>query len=148
MGEPVTLGPAEDVADLEMKAFSVGPDYIAVAWIGGELYAFDDTCTHAACSLADGELEGATVVCPCHMGQYGLKSGEVLELFGTGFGPTSPAVAAGVVFQNAVPLSNSVALTIGGAPKECPPEASRDRSSAHSASLHLSGFPSLHWLPN
>jgi len=79
MGEPVTLGPADAVADLQMKAFGVGPNYIAVARIGGELYAFDDTCTHAACSLADGELEGATVVCPCHMGQYDLKTGEVLD---------------------------------------------------------------------
>ena len=79
MGEPVTLCPADEVADLEMKAFAVGPDYIAVARIGDDLYAFDDTCTHAACSLADGELEGATVVCPCHMGQYDLKTGEVLD---------------------------------------------------------------------
>jgi len=79
MGEPVTLCPAGEVADLEMKAFSVGPDPIAVARIGDEVYAFDDTCTHAACSLADGELEGATVVCPCHMGQFDLKTGEVLD---------------------------------------------------------------------
>lgn len=79
MGEPVTLCPADEVADLEMKAFSVGPDPIAVARIGDEFYAFDDTCTHAACSLADGDLEGATVVCPCHMGQFDLVTGEVLD---------------------------------------------------------------------
>ena len=79
MGEPVTLCPADEVADLEMKAFSVRPDPIAVARIGDEFYAFDDTCTHAACSLADGALEGVTVVCPCHMGQFDLKTGEVID---------------------------------------------------------------------
>jgi 3-phenylpropionate/trans-cinnamate dioxygenase ferredoxin subunit len=79
MGEPVTLGPADAVPDLQMKAFPVGPNHIAVARVDGELYAFDDTCTHAACSLADGELEGTTVVCPCHMGQFDLKTGEVLD---------------------------------------------------------------------
>src|SRR2546425_4681724 len=79
MAESVTLCPANAVADLQMKAFPVGPDFIAVARVGGELYAFDDTCTHAACSLADGELEGATVVCPCHLGQYDLSTGEVLD---------------------------------------------------------------------
>jgi nitrite reductase/ring-hydroxylating ferredoxin subunit len=79
MGEPVTLCPADEVTDLEMKAFFVGPDPIAVARIGDEFYAFDDTCTHAACSLADGELEGVTVVCPCHMGQFDLKTGEVID---------------------------------------------------------------------
>jgi nitrite reductase/ring-hydroxylating ferredoxin subunit len=62
-----------------MKSFQVGPNQIAVARLDGELYAFDDTCTHAACSLADGELEGPTVVCPCHMGQFDLKTGEVLD---------------------------------------------------------------------
>ena len=79
MGELVTLGPADAVADLQMKAFEVGPKRIVVARVDGELFAFDDTCTHAACSLADGELEDATVVCPCHMGQFDLKTGEVLD---------------------------------------------------------------------
>jgi nitrite reductase/ring-hydroxylating ferredoxin subunit len=79
MGESVTLCPADAVPDQQMKAFPVGPNHIAVARVDGELYAFDDTCTHAACSLADGELEGATVVCPCHMGQFDLKTGEVLD---------------------------------------------------------------------
>jgi nitrite reductase/ring-hydroxylating ferredoxin subunit len=79
MGESVTLGPADAVPDEQMKAFPVGANQIAVARLDGELYAFDDTCTHAACSLADGELEGATVVCPCHMGQFDLKTGEVLD---------------------------------------------------------------------
>jgi len=44
------------------------------------------------------------------------KSGDVLELFGTGFGSTSPAKAAGAVFQGAVALANPVSLTIGGVP--------------------------------
>src|SRR5882724_11540570 len=43
------------------------------------------------------------------------KAGEVLELFGTGFGPTSPAVAPGVVFQGSAPLSNTPTVTIGSA---------------------------------
>lgn len=79
MGELVTLGAAGDVADDQTKAFRAGSAYIAVARINGRLYAFDDTCTHAACSLADGELEGATVVCPCHMGQFDIATGEVLD---------------------------------------------------------------------
>jgi nitrite reductase/ring-hydroxylating ferredoxin subunit len=79
MGELVTLGPADAVPDQQMKVFQVGSKVIAVARVNGELHAFDDTCTHAACSLADGELEDATVVCPCHMGQFDLKTGEVLD---------------------------------------------------------------------
>jgi 3-phenylpropionate/trans-cinnamate dioxygenase ferredoxin subunit len=79
MGELVTLGPADAVPDQQLKVFPVGPKRIAVARINGQLYAFDDECTHAACSLGDGELEGATVVCPCHMGQFDLTTGEVID---------------------------------------------------------------------
>ena len=79
MGEWVPVGDAGSVADGQIKAFQVGHRQIAVARLDGRLFAFDDTCTHAACSLADGELEGATVVCPCHMGQFDLTTGEVLD---------------------------------------------------------------------
>jgi uncharacterized protein (TIGR03437 family) len=43
------------------------------------------------------------------------RAGETIELFGTGFGGTSPAVAPGVVFQGSAPLVTSPTVTIGGA---------------------------------
>jgi len=44
--------------------------------------------------------------------------GEVILLFGTGFGPTTPTVAAGQIFGGAAPLADGTQLhmTIGGAP--------------------------------
>jgi uncharacterized protein (TIGR03437 family) len=44
------------------------------------------------------------------------KPGDVLQLYGTGFGPTDPAVAAGLVFEGAYPLVNNATVTIGGMP--------------------------------
>jgi nitrite reductase/ring-hydroxylating ferredoxin subunit len=52
---------------------------IAIARVDGALYAFGDTCTHQGCSLADGELDGATVTCPCHGSQFNVTNGEVLR---------------------------------------------------------------------
>jgi uncharacterized protein (TIGR03437 family) len=43
-----------------------------------------------------------------------VKKGETVELFGTGFGPTNPAVPAGKVFSGAAPATNPVSLNIGG----------------------------------
>jgi uncharacterized protein (TIGR03437 family) len=43
------------------------------------------------------------------------KPGDVVLLFGTGFGPTNPGVPAGQVFQGAAALANPVAVRIGGA---------------------------------
>jgi uncharacterized protein (TIGR03437 family) len=42
--------------------------------------------------------------------------GEVIELYGTGFGPTAPAVDPSKVFSGAAPTSTPVSVTIGGQP--------------------------------
>jgi uncharacterized protein (TIGR03437 family) len=44
------------------------------------------------------------------------KPGEVIILWGTGFGPANPAVPAGQIFSGANPLANAVTATIGGQP--------------------------------
>jgi nitrite reductase/ring-hydroxylating ferredoxin subunit len=51
---------------------------IAVAKVGGTYYAFDDSCTHQQCSLADGDLAGTTVTCMCHGAEFDVRTGEVL----------------------------------------------------------------------
>lgn len=43
-----------------------------------------------------------------------FTEGEVIVLYGTGFGPTSPAVPKGQVITTAAPLANTQAVTIGG----------------------------------
>jgi nitrite reductase/ring-hydroxylating ferredoxin subunit len=53
---------------------------IAVANVGGMFYAFDDTCTHEQCSLAEGDLAGTTVTCMCHGAEFDVRTGEVLAL--------------------------------------------------------------------
>ena len=42
------------------------------------------------------------------------KAGDIVELFGTGFGPTNPAVAPGRAFSEAAPTINSVKVKING----------------------------------
>ena len=40
------------------------------------------------------------------------KAGDSIALFGTGFGPTNPAVAPGALFSGAAPTTNAVTLSI------------------------------------
>ena len=47
-----------------------------------------------------------------------VKPGETLLLWGTGFGPTSPPVPWGVVFNGAATLTDKVTITVGGTPAE------------------------------
>lgn len=79
MGEFVTVGNASDVRDGEISLLKAAGRPIAVASVGGALYALDDTCTHRGCSLSEGELEGTSVVCPCHGGTFDLATGAVLD---------------------------------------------------------------------
>lgn len=67
-----------DVPPGAITAVDVDGTRIAVANVGGTYYAFDDTCTHAQCSLAEGELAGTTVTCMCHGAEFDVRTGAVL----------------------------------------------------------------------
>ena len=78
MAEFVAVVRADDLREGDMWAFDVQDTKIAVANVGGTFYAFDDTCTHMECSLAQGDLEETTVICSCHGSEFDVTSGEVL----------------------------------------------------------------------
>ena len=44
------------------------------------------------------------------------RAGDIVELFGVGFGPTTPSVLAGQAFSGAAPTKNTVQLAINGTP--------------------------------
>jgi 3-phenylpropionate/trans-cinnamate dioxygenase ferredoxin component len=79
MAEFVAVSGAGDLGEGEMRAFDVRGTKIAVANVGGAFHAFDDTCTHMGCSLAEGDLEETTVICPCHGSEFDVTSGAVLR---------------------------------------------------------------------
>ena len=73
-----TVATVHEVRIGALAAFDVGGTRIAVANVEGTFYAFDDTCTHRGCSLAEGDLEGTTVTCPCHGSQFNVATGAVI----------------------------------------------------------------------
>lgn len=62
-----------------MARIEVDEIAVAIANIEGELYAFDDTCTHEACSLSEGVVGEGIVICPCHKARFDLATGAVLR---------------------------------------------------------------------
>src|SRR5688572_30175763 len=79
MSEFMNVAKSENVAEGEVASFEIGGQRVAVANVEGSFYAFGDICTHAHCSLAEGELEGKTVTCPCHGSQFDVTTGAVLN---------------------------------------------------------------------
>lgn len=75
----VELGEASQIPKGEMKAFSIdGLGEIAVYHVDDEWFATDDVCSHAVASLTEGWLEGCTVICPAHSGEFDIRSGKAL----------------------------------------------------------------------
>jgi 3-phenylpropionate/trans-cinnamate dioxygenase ferredoxin component len=47
--------------------------------VDGEIYAVDEQCTHAQCSLLEGPLQGTVIECPCHLATFDVRTGRVLR---------------------------------------------------------------------
>lgn len=79
MSDFVPVAKVSELEEVEVKQFDVDGQLISIAAVDDQYYAFDDTCTHEHCSLADGDLSGTTIICPCHDGEYDITTGEVLD---------------------------------------------------------------------
>jgi nitrite reductase/ring-hydroxylating ferredoxin subunit len=77
IGEGVTISGGATVPAGEMRAFDVDGAMVAVANVKGDLYAFQDVCTHRGCPLSDGVLDGTSVTCACHGSVFDVVSGDV-----------------------------------------------------------------------
>jgi nitrite reductase/ring-hydroxylating ferredoxin subunit len=51
---------------------------ICLANVDGTLYAIGGECTHMGGPLGEGELDGTTVTCPWHSGEFDVTTGKVL----------------------------------------------------------------------
>jgi uncharacterized protein (TIGR03437 family) len=103
--EVVQGGISSGVFNAELRAFApglftfapVGKAYIAAVHLDGTLIG------------KPGLFGGSVTTRP-------VKSGDVISLFGTGFGPTNPAVPSGRFFSGAAELTGGVTVRFNGVP--------------------------------
>jgi 3-phenylpropionate/trans-cinnamate dioxygenase ferredoxin component len=67
-----------DIPEGEMRAFQVAGEDVNIINVGGTFYAINDECTHAGCSLAEGDLDETTLTCACHGSEFDVTTGDVL----------------------------------------------------------------------
>lgn len=60
-----------------IREFQVEGKTIALANVGGEFHAIDNTCLHRGGPLGEGQLNGKVVTCPWHGWQYDVTTGKV-----------------------------------------------------------------------
>ena len=74
----VKVGQVSDFPNGSLKKVVVGGEDVVVGNVGGKLCAMANKCTHRGGPLNEGELEGSTVTCPWHGGQFDLTTGKVV----------------------------------------------------------------------
>jgi 3-phenylpropionate/trans-cinnamate dioxygenase ferredoxin subunit len=70
-----------ELAEGEHKLVDIGGGIeVAVFFCQSEYRAIEDVCTHDDGPLAEGEVEGCTVICPRHGARFDLRTGAALSL--------------------------------------------------------------------
>jgi uncharacterized protein (TIGR03437 family) len=79
--------------------------------------AFFTVGQYVAALHADGTLVGNSSLAP---GATPAKSGEIIAVYGTGFGPTAPATPSGMIVSSANPLADlsQLSITVGAVPAQ------------------------------
>ena len=73
---------AMKVSDLEegsIAAIDLDGRRILLSKIGGEVYAVSGICTHEETDLGNGFVLEDRIVCPLHLSQFELKTGEAVN---------------------------------------------------------------------
>lgn len=61
-------------------AVEVGGRPVGIAKVNGQWYAFEDCCTHAACSFSgEGGIEDGVLICGCHGAKFDMQTGSPLR---------------------------------------------------------------------
>jgi len=79
MGEFFPAMKSSDLAEGTMAAVDLNGKHILVARIGGMVSAVSGICTHEETDLALGFVLEDRVVCPLHLSQFDLRTGQVMN---------------------------------------------------------------------
>jgi nitrite reductase/ring-hydroxylating ferredoxin subunit len=79
MGKEITrVASLADIPPGTMRYVEIDGLPIALANVGGTIYAFGDSCRHEGGPLSSGVLIGDTVTCPWHGWTYSVRTGKAI----------------------------------------------------------------------
>jgi nitrite reductase (NADH) small subunit len=79
MSEFETVAKVGQIPEGEGRSFVLRGRMVAVFLRNGEYFALNDICPHMGASLAEGYLEGDSVLCPWHAWRFCIKDGLWLD---------------------------------------------------------------------
>ena len=79
MPEFVKVTKKDSVQPGQVKNYYKEGKSIAVANVGGNYYAFEDSCPHMSARLSNGSIEGNVLTCPEHSAKFDVTTGKSLS---------------------------------------------------------------------
>jgi 3-phenylpropionate/trans-cinnamate dioxygenase ferredoxin component len=79
LGEYLAAMKISELSDGSFAAVDLKGVHMLLAKIGGEVSAVAGTCTHEETDLALGFILEDRVVCPLHLSQFDLRTGQVMN---------------------------------------------------------------------
>jgi 3-phenylpropionate/trans-cinnamate dioxygenase ferredoxin subunit len=74
------VGKTVDYKNGMKKRVMAGTLPLMLAFVDGQFFAIEDTCTHAKASLSAGQMEGFQIQCAWHGATFDIRTGQVLVL--------------------------------------------------------------------
>jgi nitrite reductase/ring-hydroxylating ferredoxin subunit len=78
-GEWTDAGSTDELATGEPRQAIAADTPVLLVRHAHGIHALHDRCSHRGCSLAEGELDGETIVCGCHGSRFALADGAVID---------------------------------------------------------------------
>src|SRR5579875_17161 len=75
---------SEEIPAGQIREFQVNGKAVAIANVGGKVFAINSICLHHGGPLGEGDLEGSVVSCPWHGWQYDVTTGKLVQQPETG----------------------------------------------------------------
>ena len=68
--------PEEDLWEGELTGIEIGEKKIVLLNVNGEVRAYEDRCPHLSSRLSEGDLDGCTLTCAAHLGEFDARTGK------------------------------------------------------------------------
>lgn len=95
----IEIAPVSELPNGERLFVDLGDKPIVIFKIADQIFAIGDVCSHDEGPLGDGLLEGHSVVCPRHGGEFNIRTGQALQMPAVVDIPAYPVqVRGGMIF--------------------------------------------------
>jgi 3-phenylpropionate/trans-cinnamate dioxygenase ferredoxin subunit len=78
--EYIDIVPTSELPNGERLFFEIEGKPIVIFNIAGQFFSIGDICSHDDGPVGEGDIEGFTITCPRHGGEFDLQTGKAIQL--------------------------------------------------------------------